>query len=157
MAYPKVKVFIHVLDDDDDDLEFLSLEFKKHGELDFKLFNHSKDFLEATKRGTHIVVLDYQLDGDKNGAEVVKELLEENPACFCIMQSGQSNPDVIIDCVNAGIRGYIKKGDDNYLERLVQFVGEKKAGAQKVIERHYEDMLSLIRLEESIDKLQNEL
>lgn len=87
---------------------FLSNRFGT--DLNISVFNDGESCIAKIDKDTHIVILDYFLDG-KNGLEVLKLIKEINPKTEVIMLS--SNEDIVlaIDTFRNGATDYVIKGD----------------------------------------------
>jgi DNA-binding NarL/FixJ family response regulator len=87
---------------------FLSNRFGT--DLNISVFNDGESCIAKIDEDTHIVILDYFLDG-KNGLEVLKLIKEINPKTEVIMLS--SNEDIVlaIDTFRNGATDYVIKGD----------------------------------------------
>ena len=87
---------------------FLSNRFG--ADLNISVFNDGESCLAKIDKETHIVILDYFLDG-KNGLEVLKLIKNINPKTEVIMLS--SNEDIVlaIDTFRNGATDYVIKGN----------------------------------------------
>ena len=79
-------------------------------DLNISVFNDGESCLAKIDKETHIVILDYFLDG-KNGLEVLKLIKDINPKTEVIMLS--SNEDIVlaIDTFRNGATDYVIKGN----------------------------------------------
>lgn len=87
---------------------FLSNRFG--ADLNISVFNDGESCLAKIDKETHIVILDYFLDG-KNGLEILKLIKNINPKTEVIMLS--SNEDIVlaIDTFRNGATDYVIKGN----------------------------------------------
>lgn len=97
---------------------FLSNRFG--ADLNISVFYDGESCLEKIDEKTHIVILDYFLDG-KNGLEVLKLIKEINPKTEVIMLS--SNEDIVlaIDTFRNGATDYVIKGNGS-LKKISKLV-----------------------------------
>jgi two-component system OmpR family response regulator len=89
-------------------------------DLNISVFNDGESCLKKIDKETHIVILDYFLDG-KNGLEVLKLIKEINPKTEVIMLS--SNEDIVlaIDTFRNGATDYVIKGNGS-LKKISKLV-----------------------------------
>lgn len=97
---------------------FLSNRFG--ADLNISVFNDGESCLAKIDKDTHIVILDYFLDG-KNGLEVLKLIKDINPKTEVIMLS--SNEDIVlaIDTFRNGATDYVIKGNGS-LKKISKLV-----------------------------------
>jgi DNA-binding NarL/FixJ family response regulator len=86
-------------------------------------FSDGESCLEKIDKDTHIVILDYFLDG-KNGLEILKLIKEVNPKTEVIMLS--SNEDIVlaIESFRNGATDYVVKGQGSWkkITKLVNYI-----------------------------------
>ncbi len=89
-------------------------------DLNISVFNDGESCLAKIDKDTHIVILDYFLDG-KNGLEVLKLIKAINPKTEVIMLS--SNEDIVlaIDTFRNGATDYVIKGNGS-LKKISKLV-----------------------------------
>lgn len=97
-----------------------SLEDKFQSSIQVSTFIDGESCLEKVNQVTHIVILDYFLDGE-NGLEILKKIKEKNPETEVIMFS--SNEDVLlaIETFREGAKDYVIKGEGS-LQRLSKII-----------------------------------
>lgn len=102
---------------DDDKLLATSLKHylqNKFGDdLKTTIFNDGESCLEKIEKNTHIVILDYFMDG-KNGLEILKSIKAVNPKTEVIMLSGNEDMAIAIETFRAGAKDYVPKGLDSW-------------------------------------------
>jgi two-component system response regulator HydG len=76
--------------------------------LHISTFINGDSCLEMVNKETHIVILDYFMDG-QNGLEVLKQIKAKNPKTEVIMLSGNENKSITIETFRAGAKDYIVK------------------------------------------------
>jgi DNA-binding response OmpR family regulator len=121
---PTLNILIFVLDDHVETLNNIKKVFDFENLSNYRFFTDQTKFLEALNDDVHIAIVDYWLYGDRNGISVIKSILEKNPQCFVIMMSAQSEMDVVVEGVNAGVDRYIMKQKPDWLASMVTFVKE---------------------------------
>jgi DNA-binding NtrC family response regulator len=72
-------------------------------------FNDGESCLKEINSNTHIVVMDYSLNG-KNGLQILKEIKSINPKTEVIMLSGNEDIAVAIELFRNGATDYVIKG-----------------------------------------------
>ncbi len=77
--------------------------------LNIETFADGESCLQQVKGDTHIVILDYFMEG-KNGLEVLKSIKEINPKTEVIMLSGNEDMAVAVETFRAGAKDYVVKG-----------------------------------------------
>lgn len=85
------------------------LQNKFGGNLKISVFNDGETCLEKIDKDTHIIILDYCLDG-KNGLEILKSIKEISPKVEVIMLSGNEDMAIAIEMFRAGAKDYVRKG-----------------------------------------------
>lgn len=86
-------------------------------------FNDGESCLEKVDKNTHIVILDYLMDGI-NGLEVLKKIKAINSKTEVIMLSGNEDMAVAIQTFKSGAKDYVIKGKGSWkkLTNLVQHI-----------------------------------
>lgn len=72
-----------------------------------------------------VLLVDSQLP-DGRGAEVVADLLERYPQVLCVMLSGLSDEQTVLDAIRSGAVGYVLKGAN--AEAILEAVNDALAG-----------------------------
>lgn len=112
-----------------DDNHLLATDLKNHLQNRFGLginvsvFNSGESCLQMVSKETHIVILDYFLEG-KNGLEVLKSIKTINPKTEVIMLSGNEDIVLAIETFRAGAKDYVLKGQGSWkkVTRLVTLI-----------------------------------
>ncbi len=112
-----------------DDNKLLVTDLKHHLQTRFgvsvnvSVFYDGESCLKKVDKDTHIVILDYFLDG-KNGLEILKLIKEKNPETEVIMLS--SNEDIVlaIETFRSGAKDYVVKGHGSWkkISKLVEYI-----------------------------------
>lgn len=77
--------------------------------LRISTFNDGESALEKLNAETHIVILDYYMEG-KNGLEVLKSIKSINPNTEVIMLSGNEDMGLAVESFRAGAKDFVVKG-----------------------------------------------
>lgn len=91
----------------------LFLENKFGTELSITTFSDGESCLKMVDEHTHIVILDYFLNG-KNGLEVLKAIKNINPNTEVIMLSGNEDIAIAVKMFRAGAKDYVVKGTGSW-------------------------------------------
>lgn len=110
-----------------DDNKLLAIDLKHFlhnrfgADINISTFNDGKSCLEKVDKDTHIVILDYAMEGI-NGLEVLKSIKEINPQTEVIMLSGNEDMAVAIQTFKSGAKDYVIKGHGSWkkVTKLVQ-------------------------------------
>jgi len=105
------KVFL--VDDDATHNQMLKDHLSSKLNIQITTFTSGEDCLRNLDQNPHIVVLDYNLDGDsksrQNGLEVLKKIKTASPATEVIMLSGQDKIEVAVETMKNGAFDYVIK------------------------------------------------
>jgi DNA-binding NarL/FixJ family response regulator len=102
-----------------DDNKLLVMDLKNYLQTRFGVsikvstFSDGESCLEKVDKDTHIVILDYFMEG-KNGVEVLKSIKEINPETEVIMLSGNEDIAVAIESFRSGANDYVVKGTGSW-------------------------------------------
>ncbi|PRY12037.1 DNA-binding NtrC family response regulator [Pontibacter ummariensis] len=107
---------IFILDDDVWYGELLEYHLSLNPDYELKKFHSAKDCLSQMHQRPNVVTLDYSLP-DKNGAEVLQKIKEQNPDTQVVVISGQEDVATAVDLLKNGAYDYLVKDEDT-LERL---------------------------------------
>lgn len=98
---------------DDDKLLATSLKYylqdRFGDDIKTTIFNDGESCLEKINKYTHIVILDYCMDG-KNGLEILKLIKSINPKTEVIMLSSNEDMAIAIETFRSGAKDYVAKG-----------------------------------------------
>lgn len=101
--------------------QHLQSKFGEH--LKVSTFTDGDSCLENVDENTHIVILDYFMEG-KNGLDVLKSIKKINPKTEVIMLSSNEDISLAIETFRAGAKDYVLKGKGSWekLARLVNYI-----------------------------------
>ena len=102
---------IFILDDDVWYSELLEYHLSSNPDYELTKFHAAKDCLSNLYLRPNVVTLDYSLP-DKNGAEVLKKIKEQNPDTHVVVISGQEDVATAVDLLKLGAYDYIVKDED---------------------------------------------
>ena len=89
-----------------------------------------------------VVLVDYQLP-DARGAEVVEALLQRFPGVLCVMLSGLTDEQSVLDAIRAGAVGYVVKGASD--EAILAAINDALAGGAPMTPGIARKVLGLMR------------
>lgn len=140
MTNPKLNIFIV------DDNKLLVSSVKKYlddrfvASINISTFFDGESCLRNINERTHIVILDYFLDGEnsnsKNGVEILKEIKKKNAKTEVIMLSRNEDVAVAIESFRAGASEYVVKGD-NSLDKLISFINRTITEPIRIMVREF--------------------
>jgi DNA-binding NarL/FixJ family response regulator len=112
---------------DDNELMLMDLKYylqNKFGvSVRISTFVDGESCLEKVDKETHIVILDYFLEG-KNGLEILKSIKSINPKTEVIMLSGNEDIATAIETFRAGANDYVVKGVGSWkkITKIVNYI-----------------------------------
>ncbi len=111
-----------------------------------KSFKEAVDHYLNSEKGFDVILLDLSLR-DKNGDDLIMEMLKIAPACPIIILSGYADIDFSIKSITKGITDYLLKDElhANILYRSIVYAIERKKAifALEESERRYSDLFYL--------------
>ena len=125
MATPGLNIFIV----DDNKLTVVALkqylENRLGANVNISAYYDGESCLDKVDKNTHIVILDYFLDGEnknaKNGLEILKAVKKINPKTKVIMFSSNEDIVVAIESFRHGATDYVIK-DDKAWDKLISLI-----------------------------------
>lgn len=109
-----------------DDNKIIATTLKKYLENKFGVsvkistFNDGESCLKKVDKDTHIVILDYFIEG-KNGLEILKLIKSKNKKTEVIMLSSNEDIALAIETFRAGAKDYVIKGQGS-LKKITKLV-----------------------------------
>jgi DNA-binding NtrC family response regulator len=103
---------LFIVDDDKlvvSDLK-IYLNFRFGNDINISTFTDGESCLKKIDKDTHIVILDYFLNG-KNGVEILKLIKDINPKTEVIMMSSNEDVSLAIQSFRNGASDYVIKGE----------------------------------------------
>lgn len=149
---PLIKILIYVLDDEADILKFIKIAFDEAGIENYKLFTKPKQMLQDFNEDVQICVLDYRLNDELTGVDVMRVVRRRQPLVDCIFMSNLLDLDTVIDIVNEGGRTrFVRKDKPDFLEKLVFHVKEAAVETDTKIRAV---LKSAVRIKDTIDYME---
>lgn len=110
---------------DDNELLVTALKtylIEKFGDyLKISVFYDGDSCLRSISENTDVVILDYNLIGNKDGLDVLKEIKFINPKTEVIMLSSNENIGTAIDSFRLGAKDYVVKGYGSW-QRIAKLI-----------------------------------
>jgi DNA-binding NtrC family response regulator len=123
MFLRKKKLNLFIVDDEEFMISLLRHQLIKHfgNNLEIKTFTSGEACLEQLNENTHIVILDYFLNG-KNGLEILQQIKDRSPKTEVIMFSNNENIVAAIESFKKGAKDFVIKDKNSYskVEALIQ-------------------------------------
>jgi DNA-binding NtrC family response regulator len=124
MPSSDVKISILVLDDDNDDLAFISEIIEEMDVSNFQLYSHLEIFKNAIKKDACICIIDHIFPRG-NGLDLLHEIKAINPDNFVIGYSGIGDDmDLALEYLNGSLERFVRKGEENAGKKLRKFISE---------------------------------
>lgn len=129
--------------------------------------NGEETLIEYVTKQPDLLILDISMP-DKNGMDISREILEQNPDAKIIMLSMYDDEDYISRCLECGVKGYVVKNEsgaeleyaiqaviqgNNYFSRQAQDVIFKKYSQNVTRKRQRDEEISLTNRETEIIEL----
>ncbi len=116
---------LYVVDDDDSLLTLVKNHLtRKFGQdVNVTTFNSGEACLEHINYETHIVILDYYLNGE-NGLDILQMIKTINPHTEVIMLSNNEDMIAAIEAFKRGARDYVIK-DTTSLKKISELINKK--------------------------------
>ena len=144
------KRLIFLVDDEPIQNEMLKDYLSERFLYDIRVYDNGEDALQHMHLEPEIMVLDYHLEGKKNGAkngvEILKEIKDRYPSTEVIMLSGQDKIEVAVDSIKYGAYDYVVKGETAFsrMENAMNNVSELHK--MKVVNRAYKNTIIFLSI-----------
>ena len=114
--------YIFVVEDDIMYREIIKNELEENNCKNIEFFSLGKDCINNLHKNPDIVLLDYMLEGELNGLQVLKKIKSTNPDTEVIMMSAQEKLEVAVNSLKHGAYDYIVK-NDSAMNRMSSLIG----------------------------------
>lgn len=117
---------IFIVEDDRIYGELIKSELERNNFFQLELHNSGEACIDNLYKMPDIVFLDYDLEGEMNGIEVLKTIKAFNPDTQVIMLSGQEQLNVAVNSLKYGAFDYVIKNDSAFrqITSLIKKVNE---------------------------------
>lgn len=117
-----IQPLIFIVEDDPIYCELLRNELEVHGFEQIDVFSTGQAAVEQLYRMPNIILLDYHLEGDSNGLDVLQLIKVFNPDIQILMMSAQDNIEVAVNSMKYGAYDYVIK-NDSAMPRMMHLLG----------------------------------
>lgn len=126
----------------EDDIFFAKMLEKaiQSDDIQIRIFNSGKDFMDNLHLNPDIVTLDYNLP-DTLGTTILKKINDFNPKISTLILSGQQDVEVVVEAYSLGAKKYIIKNENALLE----------------LKKNIEQLSETIRLQEEVEQLREKI
>lgn len=129
---------VFVVEDDILYLNLINKELEKMGFVNIKSFNTGKEAMHNLDKKPDIALLDYFLEKDYTGMDVLKKLKKRFPDTQAIFLTGSDDVNIAVDTMRNGAYDYIVKGDTAFIRirhllNKISEENERKAKSRSII------------------------
>ena len=129
---------IFVVEDDILYLNLIQKELEKMGYVNVKSFNTGKEAMHNMNKKPDVALLDYYLEKDFTGMDVLKKLKKRFPETQAIFLTGSDDVNIAVDTMRNGAYDYIVKGDTAFIRirhllKKISEENEHKAKSRSII------------------------
>jgi len=116
----------------DDDEAFTKLVAKELNKADYKridVYANGSIMLDNLNKKPDIIFLDYTLEPDMNGMDVLKKIKEKNKDIYVIMFTAAEKIELAIDSLRLGAYDYVIKNENSFnkiINRIKKIIKEKQ-------------------------------
>lgn len=120
-------------------LNLLRKELEKLGYTDIVAFETAREAMEDLKTRPDIAFLDYWLEGNKTGLDVMKKLKKKYPYTQIIFLTASDDVEIAVTTMRNGAYDYIVKGDTAFIRirhllKKISDETERKARSRSIIQ-----------------------
>lgn len=130
---------IFVVEDNTVYLNLITKELEKLGYTNVKTFTTGKDALANLDEKPDIAFLDYWLEKNLNGLDVLKEIKKKYPFTQVIFLTASDDVNIAVNTMRNGAYDYIVKGDTAFIRirhllKKIADENERKAKSRSIIQ-----------------------
>ncbi len=135
MARPET---IFVVEDDILYLNLINKELEKMGYTNIKSYTTGKEAMHNLDRKPDIALLDYFLEKDYTGMDILKKIKTRFPDTQAIFLTASDDVNIAVDTMRNGAYDYIVKGDTAFIRirhllKKISEENERKARSRSII------------------------
>jgi len=119
----KDQITIFIVEDNEMYSLMLDHRLKNLGNYRIVSYTTGKECLDNLYQNPDLIILDYSLDEDMSGIDVLQEIKSTDEELPVIMLSGQSELNVVVDSFKEGAADYVIK-DENTIEYLFNSINQ---------------------------------
>jgi len=129
---------IFVVEDDILYLNLINKELEKMGYVNIKSFNTGKEAMHNLEKKPDIALLDYFLEKDYTGMDILKKIKKRYPDTQAIFLTASDDVNIAVDTMRNGAYDYIVKGDTAFIRirhllKKISEENERKAKSRSII------------------------
>ncbi len=147
MKSTKANPRIYLLDDDKVYLKLVKAELEKNQWTNLHIFHNYEDFLRALGTKPDIVILDYHLDKNKTGLEMLLKVKELYPDVYAIFLTSEDHLKVAVETMKHGAYDYVVKNDSALVRirhLLLKISKERKLKQNKIAIGYYKVLMLVL-------------
>jgi DNA-binding NtrC family response regulator len=129
---------IFVVEDDILYLNLINKELEKMGYVDIKSYTTGKEAMHNLNTKPDVALLDYFLEKDFTGMDILKALRKRFPDTQVIFLTASDDVNIAVDTMRNGAYDYIVKGDTAFIRirhllKKISEENERKAKSRSII------------------------
>jgi len=129
---------IFVVEDDILYLNLINKELEKMGYANIKSFNTGKEAIHSLDEKPDVALLDYFLEKDYTGMDILKKLRKRFPDTQVIFLTASDDVNIAVDTMRNGAYDYIVKGDTAFIRirhllKKISEENERKSKSRSII------------------------
>ena len=129
---------IFVVEDDILYLNLINKELEKMGYTNIKSFTTGKEAMHNLDKKPDIALLDYFLEKDYTGMDILKKIKSRFPDTQAIFLTASDDVNIAVDTMRNGAYDYIVKGDTAFIRirhllKKISEENERKARSRSII------------------------
>ncbi|MCD4735029.1 MAG: response regulator [Bacteroidales bacterium] len=130
---------IYVVEDNAVYLDLITIELKKLGYTNIKAFASGKEALNNLDERPDIAFLDYWLEENLTGLEILKEIKAKYPYTQVIFLTASDDVNIAVNTMRNGAYDYIVKGETAFIRirhllKKISDESERKAKSRSIIQ-----------------------
>ena len=121
--------FIFIVDDDEAFTRLIKKELFKADYTKIEIFSTGSYCIDNLNKNPDIVFLDYTLEPEMNGLDVLKKIKEVNKGIYVIMFTAAERIELAIDSLRMGAYDYVIKNENSFIKivnRIKKIIKEKQ-------------------------------
>lgn len=127
MSNKKYRVFIV----EDKEIWAISLQEKLGPNYEYHIYTSGEDCIANLSKNPDIVILDYDLEGQMNGLDTLKDIKKRLPNTYVIMFTAQESVQAAVELFENGVFDYVVKSENaalrvkHHIKRIIELELQK--------------------------------
>jgi len=120
---------IFIVDDDEAFTKLVKKELLKADYINTEIYSKGSECIENLSKVPDIVFLDYTLEPEMNGLDVLRKIKETNKGIYVIMFTAAERIELAIDSLRMGAYDYVIKNENSFIKiinRIKKIIKEKQ-------------------------------